>query len=114
MHGAKASIPEITVAELKQRLDQGAPLTLVDVREPFEWEIANLGAYGAKLMPLGEFAESARTLDPADEIVVYCHSGGRSAAAVNYLREAGFDRVRNLAGGIHAWSQRIDPSVPTY
>src|SRR5687768_17195333 len=114
MNGANDSVPEITVGELKQRLDQGAPLTLLDVREPFEWEIANLGEYGARLIPLGEFVDAAGGLDPEDEIVVYCHSGGRSAAAVAYLREAGFARVRNLKGGIHAWSVGIDPAIPRY
>jgi adenylyltransferase/sulfurtransferase len=106
-------VPELTPTELKERLEAGAELTLIDVREPYEWEIANLAKHGATLLPLGEFADSARSLNPADEIVVYCKSGGRSAAAVKYLREAGFARVWNLKGGIKAWSA-VDPDVRNY
>ncbi|MEX2281736.1 MAG: molybdopterin-synthase adenylyltransferase MoeB [Gemmatimonadota bacterium] len=106
-------IPELTASALKERLEAGAELTLIDVREPFEWEIANLEKHGATLLPLGDFAESARSLNPADEIVVYCKSGGRSAAAVRYLREAGFARVWNLKGGIKAFSA-IDPDIRIY
>ncbi|MGH7470648.1 MAG: molybdopterin-synthase adenylyltransferase MoeB [Longimicrobiales bacterium] len=107
-------IPEITPGELKDRLDAQDPITLIDVREPFEWEIANLETHGARLIPLASFAEAASTLNPADEIVVYCRSGSRSAAAVKFLRETGFPRVWNLQGGIRAWSQQIEPSLPTY
>lgn len=101
-------LPELTAPELKERLDRGDTLCLVDVREPFEWEVANLEEYGAVLMPLGLFAENARELDPADEIVVYCRSGGRSARAAEYLRSQGFHRVWNLAGGMMAWSELVE------
>jgi sulfur-carrier protein adenylyltransferase/sulfurtransferase len=105
---------EIGVAELKERLDTGEALELVDVREPFEWRIANLGDYGARMIPMGEVAARADELDPAREIVVYCRSGARSGDVVRYLREQGFARARNLRGGILAWGAEIDPSVPRY
>ena len=108
------TIPDIPAAELHERLEAGDPLTLVDVREPFEWDIANLKQYGARLIPLNSFAEAARELDPTQEIVVYCRSGGRSASAVDFLKQAGFPRVLNLRGGIRAWAQEVDPSVPLY
>jgi len=107
-------LPELTASELKERLDRGDTLCLVDVREPFEWEIANLEEYGAVLMPLGLFSESAEELDPGEEIVVYCRSGGRSARAAEYLRSKGFTRVWNLTGGITAWGEEVDPSIPRY
>jgi adenylyltransferase/sulfurtransferase len=108
------AISEITQAELKERLDLQEPITLIDVREPFEWDIANLEPHGARLIPLASFAESANSLNPADEIVIYCRSGSRSAAAVKFLREAGFPRVWNLKGGIRAWTQEIEPTLPSY
>jgi adenylyltransferase/sulfurtransferase len=108
------AISEITPAELKERLDLQEPITLIDVREPFEWDIANLEPHGARLIPLASFAESANSLNPADEIVIYCRSGSRSAAAVKFLREAGFPRVWNLKGGIRAWTQEIEPTLPSY
>jgi sulfur-carrier protein adenylyltransferase/sulfurtransferase len=113
-HDDSDEVPEMTVTQLKEKIDAGAEITLIDVREPYEWEIANLEEHGATLLPLGEFADAARSLNPADEIVIYCKSGGRSAAAVQYLREAGFARVWNLRGGIQAWSSEIDPSVRHY
>jgi adenylyltransferase/sulfurtransferase len=108
------AIPALSADQLKQRLDAGEALTLIDVREPFEWNIANLGEYGARLIPLGQFVEQANTLNPADEIVVYCRSGGRSARVVNYLLQAGFPRVWNLDGGITAWAREIEPAMPKY
>jgi sulfur-carrier protein adenylyltransferase/sulfurtransferase len=105
---------EIGVAELKERLDTGEALELVDVREPFEWRIANLGEYGARMIPMGEVAARADELDRAREIIVYCRSGARSGDVVRYLREQGFARARNLRGGILAWGAEIDPSVPRY
>jgi adenylyltransferase/sulfurtransferase len=107
-------IPELSAEELKQRLDAGAALTLIDVREPFEWNISNLADYGARLIPLGQFTEQAHTLNPAEEIVVYCRSGARSARVVNYLKQAGFPRVWNLGGGIIAWARDVEPAMPTY
>ncbi len=107
-------IPRITPVELAERLAAGDPLRLIDVREPHEWEIVNLGDRGAELLPLGELMERLAELDTADELVVYCQSGARSARAVRQLREVGFRRVRNLAGGIRGWQEEVDPSLPWY
>ncbi|HET7320961.1 MAG TPA: rhodanese-like domain-containing protein, partial [Longimicrobiaceae bacterium] len=107
-------MPELTVAELKARLDRGDAVTIVDVREPHEWEIGNLGQYGARLIPLGELGERLDEIDPAEEIVLQCRSGGRSARALDLLREKGYDRLWNLKGGILAWAEEIDPSIPKY
>lgn len=106
--------PEITADELKHRLDRGDELTLVDVREPHEWEIGNLGDYGAHLIPLGELEERTSELDPDSEIVLICRSGNRSGRALGYLRSRGYPRLLNLAGGMLAWSDEVDPSIPKY
>jgi len=111
---ARAAIPELTPPELKARLDRGDAITVIDVREPHEWAIANLEPYGARLVPLGELAERMGEIDGADEIVVHCLSGARSRKAAQQLRDAGFERVSNLAGGIRAWSEQVDPSLPKY
>ncbi|MGH7458331.1 MAG: molybdopterin-synthase adenylyltransferase MoeB [Longimicrobiaceae bacterium] len=107
-------VPEVTASELKERLDRGDPLTIVDVREPHEWEIVNLARYGARLIPLGELEERTDELDSSDEIVLHCRSGGRSSKALHKLREAGFDRLWNLKGGVLAWADQVDPSLPKY
>jgi len=109
-----AELPEITPTEVVERLEKGDDLTIIDVREPHEWDIVNLGDRGAKLIPLGELEERMNELDPADEIVLQCRSGGRSARALRTLREAGFGKLHNLKGGILAWADEIDPSMPTY
>ncbi|HEX2201966.1 MAG TPA: molybdopterin-synthase adenylyltransferase MoeB [Longimicrobium sp.] len=106
--------PEITPTELKARLDRGDRLTIVDVREPFEWEIGNLEAHGARLIPLGELPQRAGEIDPDEEIVLQCRSGARSAKALGFLRAQGYPRLLNLKGGILAWSDEVDPSVPKY
>jgi len=106
------NIPEITVEDLKARLDRKDNFVLIDVREPFEWDIARIP--GAILIPLGELPSRLSELDPADDLVIQCKSGGRSANAVQFLQAQGFSKVSNLAGGIHAWSDRIDPAVPRY
>lgn len=111
---AADAIPEITPAELKARLDRGDRLQIIDVREPFEWEIANLGELGARLLPLGQLPEWVDQLDRESEIVLQCRSGGRSAKALRQLREAGFDRLLNLKGGILAWADEVDPSIQKY
>ncbi|HEY0511544.1 MAG TPA: molybdopterin-synthase adenylyltransferase MoeB [Thermoanaerobaculia bacterium] len=103
---------EISTPELKSWLDEGRPVTLLDVRNPQEWEICRLD--GAKLIPLPEVQDRLGELDPADTIVVYCHHGPRSSRAVNFLRQMGFSRAINLAGGIDSWSLMVDPSVPQY
>jgi sulfur-carrier protein adenylyltransferase/sulfurtransferase len=110
-----AELPfEIGVAELKERLDRGDAVDLLDVREPFEWRIANLGDYGARLIPMGDLTERLDELDDGSEIVVYCRSGARSADVARYLRSRGYERARNLRGGILAWGEEVDPSVPRY
>jgi adenylyltransferase/sulfurtransferase len=103
---------EITARQLKEELDEGNGLVLLDVREPHEWQIAHLE--GALLIPQNDLPERLHELDSADEIVVYCHSGVRSARAVNLLRDAGFRRLKNLRGGITAWANTVDPSMPQY
>jgi adenylyltransferase/sulfurtransferase len=105
---------EITPAELKARLDRGERPALLDVREPFEWNIVNLGAHGARMIPLKELPERDGELDPAQELIVYCRSGSRSAQAAEYLRSRGFTNVLNLKGGVRGWAETIDPSLPTY
>lgn len=105
------SVPEIRVEELKQRLDAGENLFLLDVREEYEYEISNIGG---RLIPLAELPKRVHELDSNREIIALCKIGSRSAKAVQLLRQAGFDKVRNLTGGIHAWSDRVDPRVRKY
>ena len=102
---------EITPSELARRLAAHDDFTLVDVREPYEWQIGHIE--GARLVPLGTLQDAMPTLDSAKEIVVYCRSGKRSADAVRKLDAAGF-RATNVAGGILRWSEEVDPSVPKY
>jgi adenylyltransferase/sulfurtransferase len=108
------ALVEITASELKERLDDGEPITIIDVREPHEWEIANLEAHGARLIPIGQFAERMHELNSADPIVVHCRSGARSAKAFRQLHAAGFRRIWNLKGGILAWTEQVDPTLPRY
>jgi sulfur-carrier protein adenylyltransferase/sulfurtransferase len=107
-------VPEMTVGELKERLDRGDRLTLIDVRDPHEWDIGNLGPQGARLIPLGELPQRFGEIDPGEEIVLQCRSGARSARALEFLRAQGYPRLWNLQGGILAWSDQIDPSIPKY
>jgi adenylyltransferase/sulfurtransferase len=107
-------VPEITPAELKERLDRGDRLTIIDVREPFEWDIGNLEPYGARLIPMKEIQQRYEEIDPADEIVLQCRSGARSANVLGFLRQHGYERLLNLKGGILAWSEEVDPSIPKY
>jgi adenylyltransferase/sulfurtransferase len=102
----------IEAKELSARLRQGERLRLIDVREPHEWEIAHLD--GAELVPLATLPEHLHDFDSAEDMVLLCKSGSRSAQAVNLLRRAGFRKVKNLRGGINAWSRDVDPSVPVY
>lgn len=102
---------EISVKELKTRIDAGSSLILLDVREPFEYEIANLKGL---LIPLRQLPGRIAELDASKEIVVYCHTGSRSARAVEFLRSSGFPKAKNLVGGIDAWSEEIDSTVPRY
>ena len=103
---------ETTPRDLAARLNAGAAVELIDVREPHEWEIARIE--GARLIPLSRFTDALPTIDSAREIVVYCKVGARSARAVRQLRAAGFKRVKNLAGGIERWSEEVDPTIPRY
>lgn len=105
------SANDISPEELKRRLDAGEDLFVLDVREPNEYQIANLGGH---LIPLGDLPKRVSELDSSREIVAHCKMGGRSAKAVDFLRQAGFKKVRNLAGGINAWSEKVDPKVPKY
>ncbi|MHB8755010.1 MAG: molybdopterin-synthase adenylyltransferase MoeB [Candidatus Acidiferrales bacterium] len=106
-----AAVPEITPKQLKQRLDHGDDLYILDVREPHEYQICNLNGH---LIPLGELPKRVGELDSSREIVAHCRSGKRSAEAVEFLTKAGFRKIWNLKGGILAWSDEVDPSVPKY
>lgn len=110
--GVAQMVPEISVQELKAKMEGRVPFFLLDVREPYEQELAQID--GAKLIPLGELSSRLEEVERETEVIIHCHSGVRSARAVQLLNEAGFSRVRNLAGGIDAWSEQIDPSVPRY
>jgi sulfur-carrier protein adenylyltransferase/sulfurtransferase len=103
---------EITPAALAERLARGDAPTMLDVREPYEWGIARLPE--ARLVPLDTLPEVMHSLDSDQELIVYCHHGMRSAAAVAWLREQGFEKARNLTGGIDRWSREVDPSTRRY
>jgi len=103
---------EIEVTEVKEKLDRGDNFVLIDVREPHEYQICSIP--GAKLVPLGEIGKRLDEFDKAADIVIHCKSGMRSARACGILKAAGFQHVRNMKGGILAWSDRVDPSVPKY
>jgi adenylyltransferase/sulfurtransferase len=104
-------IQEMTVEELKDRMDRRTTPAILDVREPEEHAFVNIGG---TVIPVGELPERWKELDPAQEWVVYCRSGVRSANAVRFLQQQGFTNIRNLRGGILAWARTIDPSKPTY
>ncbi len=108
---SQEDLSDLSVAELKELRDSGADFVLLDVREPDEYEICNLGG---QLIPLGQLQERLSELDAGAEIVVHCKMGGRGQKAVEILRGAGFARVRNVAGGILAWIDEIDPSLSRY
>jgi adenylyltransferase/sulfurtransferase len=104
-------IPEITPRELKARQDRGDDLFILDVREPHEYQICNLKG---KLIPLGELTRRVSELDSSREMVVHCRSGKRSADAIHFLQTAGFKKLWNLKGGVLAWSDEVDPTMPKY
>jgi sulfur-carrier protein adenylyltransferase/sulfurtransferase len=106
------SATEIDVTALKARLDRGDKFQFIDVREPHEYQIASIP--GAKLIPLGDLPKRLSELDPNVEAIVHCKMGGRSAKACDILRANGFKTAKNVLGGILAWSDKIDPSVPKY
>ena len=105
------NLPEITPRDLKTRLDRGDELFILDVRETHEYQICNLNGH---LIPLGELARRVHELDSSREIVAHCRTGKRSGDAVDFLRKAGFKKIWNLKGGILAWSDEVDPTVPKY
>jgi molybdopterin/thiamine biosynthesis adenylyltransferase/rhodanese-related sulfurtransferase len=111
---AEVAAWEITPAQLKDKLDRGEEMTIIDVREPHEWQIANLASYGARLIPLGQFPQRLNDINPADDIVVHCKVGGRSAQAYEVLQQAGYTRIKNLKGGILAWADQVDRSMQKY
>jgi molybdopterin/thiamine biosynthesis adenylyltransferase/rhodanese-related sulfurtransferase len=104
-------VPQIAVSDFKRKLDAGEDIYLLDVREPHEYQIANLGGH---LIPLGDLPARVGELDKSREIVVHCKMGGRSQKAAEFLQQAGFRNIQNLAGGIQAWSEEVDPRVPKY
>ncbi len=108
------SVATITPRELKQRLDAGEEIMLLDVREPHEWEISNLGTVGAVLIPKNEILDHLGELDTAREIVVHCKVGGRSADVIHELQKHGYRKLVNLTGGINQWARDVDPSLPIY
>jgi adenylyltransferase/sulfurtransferase len=97
---------------VKAKIDQGDNFLLLDVREPHEYQIASIPT--AQLIPLGELPKRMHELTAAVEIVAHCKSGVRSAKAVELLQQSGFKRVRNMKGGILAWSDKVDPALPKY
>jgi sulfur-carrier protein adenylyltransferase/sulfurtransferase len=105
-------VPEVTVEELKAKLDRGEDVHVLDVREPNEYQICRIA--GSTLIPLGELSNRTAELDRDRELIVHCKMGGRSAKAVALLQERGFTRARNLTGGILAWIDRVDPSQSKY
>jgi len=114
MNTTQEPVPEITPRELKDRLDAGEAPLLVDVREHFERDIADLPEHGQLRIPTGEFAERVAEIDRDREVVVYCRSGGRSEWATRILQEEGYDRVFNLSGGVLGWREDVDPSLRAY
>lgn len=104
-------IPQITVKELKRRIDAGEDPQLIDVREPYEYQIAQIGG---KLIPQNEVPKRLGEIDPTREVVIHCKSGGRSQRIAEFLKQQGYPRVANVAGGITAWSNEIDPKIPKY
>jgi adenylyltransferase/sulfurtransferase len=106
-----ANIPLIDPVELKAKLDRGEDVFVLDVREPHEYQICNINGY---LIPLGDLPKRVNELDSSREIVAHCRSGVRSGKAVEFLQQAGFRKVKNLAGGILGWAEKVDPTMPKY
>ena len=110
-HAVKNGIPQMTVKELKRRLDAGEDVFVLDVREPYEYQIANIGA---KLIPQNDVPKRLEEINRNHEIVVHCRSGQRSQRIAEYLAQQGYGKVKNLAGGILAWADEIDPKMQKY
>jgi adenylyltransferase/sulfurtransferase len=113
-NGQSDAVPQMSPAELKTRLDKGDNLFILDVREPHEWDISHLSGLGAVLIPKGQVLERMGELDTAQEMVVQCRSGARSADVIRQLREHGFKKMWNLDGGINRWAKEVDDSLPIY
>jgi molybdopterin/thiamine biosynthesis adenylyltransferase/rhodanese-related sulfurtransferase len=111
-HVPPTKVPEITAPEVKKMMDEKKPFVLVDVREPHEFQICRIP--GSILIPLGDVPKRMNELNSADEIVVHCRSGMRSAQAVELLMKSGFRKIHNLKGGVLAWADQVDPSMPKY
>jgi adenylyltransferase/sulfurtransferase len=101
----------MTVQELKQRIDQGEAPVVIDVREPFEYQICNIGA---QLIPMNEVPARLDEIPRDREVIIQCKSGGRSQRVAEFLQQSGYTNVANLSGGILAWAATIDPTMPTY
>jgi sulfur-carrier protein adenylyltransferase/sulfurtransferase len=111
---AGEAVPAITPVALRERLDAGDDLRLLDVRDPHEWAISNLGHRGASLIPKDQVLEQMSKLDTAQELVVYCRTGVRSADVIRLLRQHGFTKLLNLEGGINRWAEEVEPALPVY
>lgn len=105
-------VESLSPAEVKKILDSDKNVKLIDVREVWEHETAKIP--NSELMPLSNFINEMKKLNPKDKHIIYCHHGNRSLRVCNYLSEQGFENLINLDGGIEAWSQEIDSSIPTY
>ncbi|HKV23711.1 MAG TPA: rhodanese-like domain-containing protein [Candidatus Acidoferrum sp.] len=103
---------QISVKEVNERIARGETLVLVDVREPWEFELCKIP--GAKSIPLGALAGSVNALQAADEVICYCHRGRRSLDAAVWLRQQGVEGAKSLTGGIERWAVEIDPQIPRY
>ncbi len=112
--GGGTAVPQITPLALKARLDAGDDMAILDVREPHEWDIANLSHLGAFLIPKGQVVNRMSELDTAQEIVVHCRSGARSADVIRELQQHGFKKLVNLDGGINRWATEVETELPTY
>ena len=107
-----APVTQLTPAELRTLMDQGSPICLLDVREP--WEVAIAAIPGSVRIPLNEIPDRLKELDAGQAIIVMCKAGGRSQRAADYLATRGFGQVSNLQGGIDAWTRDIEPDLPAY
>ena len=105
------TVPQITVKELKRRIDAGEDVYILDVREPWEYKLAQIGG---KLIPQNDVPQRLAEIDRDREVIVHCRSGARSQRIAEYLKQSGYSNVANLAGGILAWSDEIDPKVQKY
>ena len=103
---------EIERRDAKKQIDDHGNILLLDVRQPYEFDIVHLP--DAKLIPLDELSERYQELDPEEEMFVYCRVGGRSLKATRFLKEKGFAKIKNIRGGIHAWADQVDSSIPKY